>query len=1040
MLKTIRPRFRMIRLRNQLYTIAFLPLCFMFVVGELELSMFSADDQRPEEIDVDTAVELGMKKLEEAQRFLDQNQIPKVICQLKEADLYFKRAPENHVTAVFGRGILLMLFGEVLWRKGQKEQAIAQFIAASEQLVRLPGRLPRKNLRSSILRTAIVTVEIRSYEQALLSFMNLYRLDLDEKADRNQLVVDLNNIAAVLQQLGRFNEANHYLEIAERLIDQGSVSEKNLAKHFRHRGLIFNQMRIPDRAVQYFEKSLRQLESMPGTEVSQAEVMLDLAGALKNTRKLDDANRLLNEAFALVRNRPDAQLIALNLEYQIAFFSDMSDKDPKTYAAHLQDLLERAQLIPGTEDTCLLVLDSLGVAFRKAGQIDQSIAAFNSALELLKKYPIKRTNAEHVHKNLGIAFAIQKKPDAANEHFLQSLSYKIASGASNLPGMIDLMRYATINAYANITDSIHTLSFENPSHSSVHGLQATLWTKALYSEVGRHDQAMLQNATVSEHRTLVTEYKELRRKVSKRVLEDIKGTNDARNAQLTRLAEQLRKVERALRGDPEVYRKEYRFSLTLVQDVVSSLQPGEVLLEYVAFDPPNLFSKKEETQYGVYVVMGGQATTKAVPLGAARRIDDAIIAYREKHENQVFYNANDENILRERGETIRKLLLDPVLQTLKKIDRLYVAPDALIGLIPFEVFPVGTGNRRYLVEEAQVVYVTTGRDLVRKTEVHPGTNSGVAWLIGDPAYDATEKQRIAKFRKASPPNISAPKVDQKPSSKSLYDWERLPYTRDAIQQISILTRKAGLPTHVFVDAAASEESLWLLRSPRILVLATHGEFSSETISAVLAFKGRNGVDKINESFFESYNPLQRNMLVLAGANRPRHRVNRYLVNGKLITAAQFEKKPTQPSPIESIQHELGDGLLTAYEVWDMNLQGTELVVLLGCESGLGSTRSTRRGETAFGLLPPKGEGVAGLRQSFMVAGAQSLIMSMWKVPEEDSIRQVNAFFNGWLSDDKPRYEAFYTAQLKALNDAKTKRGSSHPFWWAGFIYYGQPGD
>jgi len=224
----------------------------------------------------------------------------------------------------------------------------------------------------------------------------------------------------------------------------------------------------------------------------------------------------------------------------------------------------------------------------------------------------------------------------------------------------------------------------------------------------------------------------------------------------------------------------------------------------------------------------------------------------------------------------------------------------------------------------------------------------------------------------------------------------------------------------------------------MLVLATHGQYLKEPPSSRFQFKSVIGeAGRINEDFFETYNPLQWGMLILAGANRPKHQVDCYLVDDRLVPKDQMKEDPRPRTPAESIQRELGDGLLTAYEVWDMNLQDTELVVLLACESGLGVTQ---HGETALGLRQPKGEGVAGLRQAFMVAGAQSLIMSMWEVPDEDSTQQIVTFFDGWLFGDKTRYEAFYAAQLKALNDARTKRGSTHPFWWAGFVYFGQPTD
>jgi CHAT domain-containing protein len=84
--------------------------------------------------------------------------------------------------------------------------------------------------------------------------------------------------------------------------------------------------------------------------------------------------------------------------------------------------------------------------------------------------------------------------------------------------------------------------------------------------------------------------------------------------------------------------------------------------------------------------------------------------------------------------------------------------------------------------------------------------------------------------------------------------------------------------------------------------------------------------------------------------------------------------------------------------------------------------------------------VAGLRQAFSIAGARSVVSSLWEVPLDQTVEQFGSFFNAWLSRGRPRYAAFREAQLAALRTARANNLGGHPFWWAGFVYFGDPGD
>src|SRR5205085_9859204 len=105
----------------------------------------------------------------------------------------------------------------------------------------------------------------------------------------------------------------------------------------------------------------------------------------------------------------------------------------------------------------------------------------------------------------------------------------------------------------------------------------------------------------------------------------------------------------------------------------------------------------------------------------------------------------------------------------------------------------------------------------------------------------------------------------------------------------------------------------------------------------------------------------------------------------------------------------------------MQLQGTELVVLSACGSGLGVTSA--------------GEGVYGLKRAFQNAGARAVISTLFEVPDAESRDLMKSFYEG-LKSGKSEMDALRQAQLEVIRKRRGLQGAAHPFFWAGYTLTG----
>jgi len=341
-------------------------------------------------------------------------------------------------------------------------------------------------------------------------------------------------------------------------------------------------------------------------------------------------------------------------------------------------------------------------------------------------------------------------------------------------------------------------------------------------------------------------------------------------------------------------------------------------------------------------------------------------------------------------------LIGPLSPMLSDVQQLYLVPDADLHLLPFAVLSDGA---KALAERFSVSYLSSGRDLLRSSSSAPSSDSVVVFANPDVRARLDSAGAVVPSSETESPMQDAVAEFEHTRSRAL---RRAP-GRSAKHEVEGLVELPGAEGEAQAIADripfavihrrenATEKRLFELKpAPKVLHFATHGLFFGDQADSSVTVSQRSGPPVDPDDHMP--NPLVRSALVLAGA-----------AHGRMSRDSPF------------------DGLLTALEIsTGLALSGTKLVVLSACESARG--------------VVLQGEGVASLQRAFLIAGAESVVASLWKVNDDVTKRLMTAFYT-FLRAGNSRSVAL----RRAAAQVRSSPEYAHPYYWAGFVLVGQDG-
>lgn len=330
------------------------------------------------------------------------------------------------------------------------------------------------------------------------------------------------------------------------------------------------------------------------------------------------------------------------------------------------------------------------------------------------------------------------------------------------------------------------------------------------------------------------------------------------------------------------------------------------------------------------------------------------------------------------SDSIYRMIWEPLEEELKGVNNIYFAADRELHKIGIEYAPMPNGDN--MGKKYNIYRLSSTRLLAEKKNERRYDH---AVLYGGLRYDVDKDVLIAESRSGDYHPTSTSRAFTAENSR--YGVKYLPGTLKEVEDIS---QNFSNKPRLITDISGTEESFKSLAgsSIDIIHLATHGFFWSEDDARKRDYVTfLNPGNRAKQS--EEDKVLTRSGLFFSGANIG--------LQGK-----------TLPDDVE-------DGVLTALELSNMNLGHVDMVVMSACESGLGET---------------SGEGVFGLQRGFKLAGANTLLMSLWKVDDAATKLLMTEFYQNYLSG-KPKRESLRLAQQSLRNNPDY----SDPEYWAAFI-------
>jgi CHAT domain-containing protein len=874
--------------------------------------------------------------------------------------------------------IILNNLGELYTQFSQYAQAEEKLLKAADIQKKLLANGVDTILAKSLFSLGNLyyqTGEFNKAEKFFLEAKAIYK-SKGELHSANYIILS-GNLALLYVDMGKYIDAENTLKSTlsetEKTIGKSSLM---YAECLNKLGSLYIRLGRYNEAEPLFTQSMDIHKKLPGAKFDDyASVVSNLAYLYEKTKRNDKAGPLYLEALTMCKSHygeyhPEYATMLSNLAVFYINTNELAKAEPM-----LQQVLAIRKRLYGVNNIDYAgSLYNLAAYYFEMGMYVKAIPLLEESVKIVKvKLGESHPEYNNYICNLGVAYASQNRMAEAQGLFKKMNQNNLKMVENLFPFMSDKEReeyYQTLRSYFHKFNSfaIERAKDDPAILNDLYNNQ--LATKGLLLNAQKKIMNHIHN---SNNAALIANYnkwrqnKELLAKYYMQTKEELAAQHISTDS----LEAVTNNIEKELSKQSDKFSQQSSLKKITWKEIRAQLKPGEAAAEIIRINANQLPGQPANVYYAILVITPNTLEyPKMVLLKNGKELEEK---YLKHYLNCIKFKIEDNDSYNLYFKEIANSIKESAGKNASKI---YFSLDGVYNQINIGTL-FNTQSQKYVFDEMDIQIVSNSKDIVpvNKTALAAG-QSITAELFGFPTY-SLKNNTTGTFTETT-------------REAGTFSLAELPGTKIEIESSQKILLENKWKTNSHLGAEATENSIKSLSNPYVLHIATHGFFMKD-------IEEKKKLEKSGGD--PSENPLLRSGLMLAGA------------------ADVFKNNSSSDAfnpALLKVKEE--DGILTAYEAMNLSLDHTELVILSACETAVGEVKN--------------GEGVYGLQRAFKIAGAKTLIMSLWKVDDLATQELMITFYSNWTKTNN-KVLAFKEAQ-KSL-----KAKYPHPYYWGAFVMIGE---